>query len=456
MLSFFRSWKREFGVVTLALMKSAPVYLNVPKYKVAIHAAAALALMAGIVQADDGRGVAVKDQSTEAMIRQLDSLPRSDSFTLNESTVTLEVALQELVRRGGASVEQFLQTKLRWNTEKLESTRKRLDANPQDDELRALVLDLEHNLDLLTALRRVEHQPDPLQLVVRPPEAGRAGTRRLPVLDVALKNADVEKLPIGFHIDRRTGAPEHWRIHVWDRNGNLLPSRKDAPHGKGGQLESLPFGESWETELNMSDYVDIRLPGEYKVQVLYHEEFGIADIEDVAVLDRLIVFKSVPFALHLEHGPNITIELQPGSMQKALALVEKLDGNQKLRMVIGDYTDKFHKFLDPKSAQGELRSMGWQAVPAMLDSLADDSLPFRKRAWLLTLLYSITEERDFDPRRVDGILPNCEWRQTGGSGWRGYLFDRYSFDQNSIDKQREFARAWLRFREDYIVINSPD
>ncbi|HEY0982082.1 hypothetical protein [Schlesneria sp.] len=423
-----------------------------------ISTAGAVVLIIGSTQAHEPpERISLKEQSTEDLICGLDSAPSPLWLSLDDPTPYYEEVLKELIARGGSRVEQALRAKLRTSAEVPQLARKQLQAMKSDDEGRrkqaAIVHNLEHNLERLTALRRVQHRADPLQIIVTIPPTVKAGTRCLPILEVALKNQDVEKIPVWI---KHTNGCARWAIHVWDDDGKMLPIRHGAALNLGTTwFGPLEFGDTSETKLSMSDYVDIQVPGEYKVQVLYHDQIDIGQVEDVLLLERLIVLKSEPFVVRVEHGPKITIELQPVSMQQARDLIRKLDGNQKLRMVVGKYTDNFHKFLDPKSAQGELLTMSWQAVPALLESLEDEKRSFRERAWLLALLYSITEERGFDPRMVVGILPNYEYQEVAGSGWQG-SFEQSSFDQKRVDSQREFSRRWLRFRDDYIIIKLPN
>ena len=58
----------------------------------------------------------------------------------------------------------------------------------------------------------------------------------------------------------------------------------------------LQIGKNWETKLPLSDYLDIRKPGEYTVEILYHDELSIADLNGVDELTNLIYFKSERFS----------------------------------------------------------------------------------------------------------------------------------------------------------------
>ncbi|MBI3866721.1 MAG: hypothetical protein HY290_32975, partial [Planctomycetia bacterium] len=205
----------------------------------------------------------------EELDRRLDSAPRTHWDKDYDRCVPYGSILGEMIRRGGKSAELQLSRRLVDQDRQLENRRKQIAILPKDsDELSALertASSLENNLELLTAIRRLKKQPDPLAVIVDRAGELKGGTRESPVFEVTLKNVDVQQRSFGFTHggDYRSGRHERWRIHVWDSEGKLLPERPRWSGTAGGISNDCPlkFGETWECELPLESYVQIRTPG---------------------------------------------------------------------------------------------------------------------------------------------------------------------------------------------------
>ena len=95
---------------------------------------------------------------------------------------------------------------------------------------------------------------------------------------------------------------------------------------------------------------------------------------------------------------------------------------------------------------------------------------FRKRAWILALLFSITLERDLNPMNSDseiaprGILKDYEYRGSVVTSvfWKGGASygiagegNVYGGEEN-LKEQLAFAKKWLQFREEYLDVQSEE
>jgi hypothetical protein len=400
------------------------------------------ALVVSTLADDSDGGSDLKVLLLDKLAKQLDSARRADRQSERDGEPTYDAILCAFVGRGGDAARTVLMRRLKPAS------------SPQD-------------LELLTAVRRLEDRPDPLAIAVAHPEDLKAGTRNLPMLDVAIENVDPEERSVQFQFggDNRSGRHDRWRIQVWDSRGRLLPEIPRWSSIGGGRSETRPlaFGEKWKARLRMGSYVNVRAPGKYKVQVLYHNAASIADISDPKILDGLILSQSEPFELNIEHGPKIPIHLEAGSTEKTRDLVKSLDERQKVLILLDDYDEEAHDFIDPKSPQGQLLAMKWQAVPGLLESLEDETLSFRKRAWIFALLISITRERDLDPMTRHGVLPAYAYRGslerywvTSDSGLSGTLGGNGSSSggRENPDEQLRLTREWLQFRQDYLDIQA--
>ncbi len=402
---------------------------------------------------------ALRELPLQTLVDKLDAAPRHPKG----GEIHYEALLSELIRRGTMEARQLLSEKLNKNAKQLVRAKERLDElgvrDPERSNQERIVERLGDNLEILTAIYRIDQLRDPLAIEVSIPEGGfKAGTRDLLVFDVTLKNVALHDEAIWL---RRSGF--RWRIHIWDSDGKLLwkPPYRVVAWSEVVSKTFLEPGKTWERQLDLRNFVDIRKPGKYKVQMFYHDTVRISVLDDPAELDGLIVFQSKPFELLVEDGPPLRILLELGATREAKKHIESLYGELDsrdeqfdLRIVRGEYGPDFHNFVSPTSPQGRLLSMGDQAVPALLEELENKTLTFRKRAWVLSLLYSITGERDLDPMHLPDdyeweVLPYYEWQSDEGGGSSG----SYKSDRRKVAAQLKFAQRWLKFRDEYIEIS---
>lgn len=369
-----------------------------------------------------------------------------------------ESILNEILRRANPDHIVSLRKKL-WRDQRQSALEKSRLAEMESDgaeweerkPLFTLVDRLSKQLDVLTTLRRLEHKRDPLTVVIRSPHSPvRGETRSLPTLKVSLKNQDVndQAFQLMFGGNYRSGRHMRWRVHVWDSEGNLLPVKKSRAAFIGGGLYSendLTPGETWDLDLPLGDYVEIETPGEYTAQVLYHNVVTIADA-DQATLDQLIVSHSDRFPLQISRSAKTRIELTAAQFEFANEQIKRLRDERDIRVVFDKYDESYHRYLKPDTPAGQLLSMHWQAVPAMIGAIQNDEMSFHSRGWLLLLLFAITMEEKLDPINpttdVGDILPSYRYKTPGGNGsmWRGR-------SDGDVEAQIRFARRWKAFAE---------
>ena len=381
----------------------------------------------------------LQSSSDEQLRKSLEKLLGNPAF---RDDCLYEPCLSEIMRRGGKTWEAFL-------TAKLETlTRKRFKLSDDADDTQS---GGQYNLELLTALRRVQKKPDPLVVVLHAKGPLEATPLSLPRLKVKIKNVDCEKIAVGFTNggNYRSGRQARWRIVVRDGKGAELPA-KGLPSGfvMGGGIYTeglLEYGKSWETVLNVGSFVEIRQPGTYSLEVLYHNTRTIADEADIS---GLIVSRSKPVTLVVR---PLVIELTAQQRKQAAEWISALDANRRLKIVAGTYGKWAHEFVPPNTPEGRLLGMGIKAAPVLIESLRDKSLSDKKRAWLLALLFSATGQND--PRESDAVgaydYQEAGWQIWGrisGEGPSGGLAmpDEGSSWGGKIDRkaQDELIEAW--------------
>ena len=358
-----------------------------------------------------------------------------------------ERVLLEIVHRGGEQWKKLLATRYDKLVRLIESP---LPDTSSNESFKRWSLS---NLDLLTALRRVQNRPDPLRILVAGKLERTYSLEESPRFTLLITNLDEEKQTVhGFTDggDYRSGRLGRWRFEVHDEKGKMLPIKSPFGFMGGGifQRQTLEYGESWETELPLESYVDIAAPGKYTMRVFYHNEIAIVDCGDISDLIT-------------SHSAEIKLEVRPirvwvteKQRQEARKWIAELPDAGPVKMELGGLVED-EKFLDPKSAPGRLQWMGTSAVPDLVDAAVKPSLKPAQRAWVLGLLFAITGHNNplgSEPFSLDGeeILGSYEYEySSGGSG---------SCRRGKIDpeKQRAFAEKWRVWKTDhYYTVEKP-
>jgi hypothetical protein len=371
-----------------------------------------------------------------------------------------EVCLDETIRRGGDEWAALLKKRI-----------DSLSAKYSNDEDEGILTGKLHGLELLTALRRTQNKPDPLKITIQATEPLVATPHTLPQLKVAIKNVDIEKQSVGFREggDYHGGRQDRWRIQLTDEKGNVLPEREPLKekggcglsiYYRGGQhmANLLKYGESWGTVLDVSMFINHPKPGKYKLQVLYHNSETIALENDIS---GLIVCRSDPITLVIE---QTVVKLTKSQREYARRWISDMKAEEPVKVVVGSYGEWAYEFVDPKSPEGKLLSMGIQAAPILIEALQDESFTQKKRVWILSLLFSITGEKDPQCRHIIGKYEylTSGWQVFGGRTEKLKEVDKgfpskgsesesvYEFRQNDLIKE------WQDWLATIIVVDVKD
>lgn len=147
-------------------------------------------------------------------------------------------------------------------------------------------------LEVLTALRRIQNRTDPLT-VVASPHLAEPG-----VLTIQLVNTDPDRQTILMQHggDNRGPRMERFHIEVRDEQGVLLATQFETMNFGGiSGMRELRAGESMSYTLTISDYARLPTdPGTYSLVVHYHNVIQIAAESDVT---RFITSRSEPIPL---------------------------------------------------------------------------------------------------------------------------------------------------------------
>jgi hypothetical protein len=404
-----------------------------------------------------------------------DQFVDSDRYNMSHEVIA-DLYLAEMTRRGGDIVQTFLERKIELYRQKCERAAEDIDQEDADERIASnniltrinRIERYSRNLQFVTVLCRIQKRPEPLLLSYAGPAEIGSTFPQLPVFEVTISNVDTEKRDIGFTVagDYRSGRQARWRIEVTDSTGKVRVPKKI--HGivfGGGLYQStrLKPGEGWQTSLTMARYVDKLEPGEYEVRILYHDALTIVDRESV---EGLVLCRSNAIRLTVERR---LIEITKEQQQQIKELLEEFDDQQLCKVIDGNYGPWAHDFIDPKSPYGQILTLGWVAVPALIEELLRDEQTLERRAHLLALLFSSTGEND--PRSqelfrgssalgryltLDQGWSICSKRKgEHESGVLGYSVpsDPSTFDGGLYaESQEPLIERWKTFRKDCELI----
>jgi len=180
------------------------------------------------------------------------------------------------------------------------------------------------NLELLTALRRAQCQPDPLSIEVKVAEDIPWNHDPNAVLiEATITNVDVgrESCLLAQGLDDRGGRRERWKVILTDAENRRVADSNYFPFGGGGIGTHGPLapGETgtWRNVLDLRRYVAPPRSGKYRMQVFTHNEVSIASVQN---LDGLIVSKSEPISVTVINPHDPATEWLPTSVRPIAAI----------------------------------------------------------------------------------------------------------------------------------------
>jgi hypothetical protein len=197
--------------------------------------------------------------------------------------------------------------------------------------------DFPSNLELLTALRRAQKEPDSFQISLQLSNRFPYGNKEsAPMALATITNADIGKESALFKNggDSRGGRSERWRVVLSDEQGRHVADSNFNPMMGGGlcQVGPLRCGDAeGPFALDLRRYVAPPRSGKYQLQVLYHNQRSIASEQD---LTGLIVSKSEPIWVtvhNLDEAESRQLGMRPHPALAILAACALLFASSLLR-----------------------------------------------------------------------------------------------------------------------------
>jgi len=308
------------------------------------------------------------DAALERRYEELLARMRKESYSRRDA---LELLLCEFVRRGGPRWERYLAAKLREIRD------------PANEALRGGAGELE----LLTALRRVQGKADPLAVVIEPESVLEATFPDTPVVAFTLKNVDVgaESFGVTEGGSYRSGRFARCNVLAVAPGGETLPPR-EWDSGMGGGMsshETLASGDSMDGALPLGDYVTLAQPGATRVRIRYHDK---EDIDSVADLRGRIVSTSEEFRVQIR--PR-RIELTQARLDELCGWIRAIDAQKTVVLISGHWHPGMGFSGAAVEPEDKLFRAGWEAVPALYAVLQDKGTEPERRAWVFGMLWNI-------------------------------------------------------------------
>lgn len=212
--------------------------------------------------------------------QMMDVFDRITSHKFWHDGTTRDLYLNEMIRRGGSAWEQYLIIRSK---------------SPPGDPTFPTA---NSNLEIITALRRIQGRHDPMRIVVKTELQQSYPPKQLPKVKVRIENVDEPGASVGFTQggDYRSGRQDRWRIDVRDKAGKAMPLKQGRNMGGIHSRGNIKKGDGWETTLDMNKFVAPLPPGDYTVVILYHDMQGISNERD---LSDLILSRSESFTLRV-------------------------------------------------------------------------------------------------------------------------------------------------------------
>lgn len=341
-----------------------------------------------------------------------------------------EGLLGEMARRGGA----------RWSAY-LERLQAEFAAKAEEDwEARCLLL------PTFRALRRAQGRPDPLQLELLGPGRLECTFPALPALTYLLHNVDpTESLQLVQGGSYRSGRFARLRFDLRKADGTSMPPLPNEVGIGGGMsaIEPLAPQEAWADEVEMARYVEPLPPGEYRFRLQYHDQEDIDELLDVrhwmVVESEEVVLVVLPRRVRLTRAEHASFARD----------LRAIDVTKPVLFTSATWQPEM-KFTGPADTPEErLFRAGWQALPALLEALADPSLDDAHADWAMALCFDLTglNPPDWINRVFARFRWEARWPTSDAPEVRHFGEWTESADSAPVEAERQaYRQRWLETR----------
>ncbi len=287
----------------------------------------------------------------------------------------LEEVLCELVRRATPACETFV-------AERLALSRRNSFGFGFEGDLPSLAL--------LTAVRRIQHAPDPVVIAADTEHTIESTFPRFPTVAFELRNVDSERESLSLISDFL-----RYGLDGVGPSDEPLQVSRCAPRcfGGHGTQETLAHGGSLPASLDVASWLNLDRPGTYRLRVsLLPDECFLLERDlrgRIALLSPELGIRLKPLILrlsHAEHEQHLDW-LRAVDATKTVPLLNE----RSLAVPVDPAARPASDWSQPADAPEErLYRAGFRALPALFDALDDAALDLPHRAWAVALLWNLT------------------------------------------------------------------
>lgn len=291
-----------------------------------------------------------------------------------------------------------------------------------------------YELTLVALLRRLDGKPDPVALRAQAPKPSEFPA--LPTIEAEAWEMDAAgKAGRAYWFREPAGFLFH--LEIRDPRGRLVPVRDvAASRWEHGPRQTSHVRDGNVMVLALADFVEpshLLLPGRYTV-VVHHSDAGGIDRPDGFLW--AITFRSDPVAFDVTRRRVAATE---ADRKRYLEIAAQLPTTPSVDVFLKGYQPWAYGRVLPAEPAGKLLTVGWAAVPSLIEFASDPSQLAGRRAWAFAILRSVT-----------GALNPADFRGAcGPASQHRETLSEFAPSGAPIDAaaQNRLARLWVRFRE---------
>lgn len=251
------------------------------------------------------------------------------------------------------------------------------------------------NLCMALLLRRAQRKPMPIVLEPSTP-LFEATTPSAPDVSLLVKDVDA-----GFErisVDRLDDPC--WQVAFEDAAGHALSEPDDFPMVmksgiQGGRLPwKMSFGDVRDDTVPVGRVFEQVRPGDYHVRI----DYRIDDSVYLSSGDLVVRIRALP------------IHVTRGDYDAMVSWIRAIDVTKPVCLTWRAVDPKEPFLSDPETPEDRLARCGPQALPALLDELAETTDDPRRRAWILGLLWNTQLARSITREQIEAATGNFGWR----------------------------------------------
>ncbi len=136
-------------------------------------------------------------------------------------------------------------------------------------------------LKIVTTLRRVQGESDPIQLTIKGLDEYEWSSEALPEFQVEINNVDSQYKSFGIFETRPSERPwpSRWKLLVMNEAGDSLETKPVEGAGQMVRPILISAGGGFSSSLKIADYIEALDAGKYSLRVQFHNTYPLGSID---------------------------------------------------------------------------------------------------------------------------------------------------------------------------------